>query len=144
MLLCKSSFAGAATGVIIFLVLLCIAVSVFYIITYWKVYQKANKPGWGCIIPVYNLILYLQIAKLSPWLVFVFLANFIPYVGGYIVLAFQLYITYCFGRAFNKSTGFIIGMMLLPFIFFPILAFGNSTYAADEEKVIEIDTIVEE
>ncbi|MDE6403812.1 MAG: signal peptidase I [Muribaculaceae bacterium] len=141
MLLCKNALAG---GILIFIILLCIAVCAFYIITYWKVYQKANKPGWGCIIPIYNLILYLQIAKLSPWLVFVFAASCIPHIGSYIVIAFQLYVTYCVGRAFNKSTGFIIGMMLLPFIFIPILAFGNSTYAADEEKVIEIDTIVEE
>lgn len=137
------SASALAGGALIFVILLSIAVCAFYIITYWKVYQKANQPGWGCIIPVYNMILYLKIAKLSPWLIFIFAAAMIPKAGEFIVAAFQLYITYCVGRAFNKSIGFIIGMMLLPFIFFPILAFGDSKYASDETEIIEIDEVSE-
>jgi len=32
-------------------------------------------------------------------------------------------------KAFGKDTGFAIGMVLLPFIFFPMLAFGNAQYS---------------
>lgn len=41
-----------------------------------------------------------------------------------------LWIIYRFkiSKAFGKSGGFAVGLVLLPLIFFPILAFGNVEY----------------
>lgn len=36
-------------------------------------------------------------------------------------------------NAFGKGAGFAVGLIFLPFIFFPILAFGDAEYQFDEE-----------
>ena len=39
-----------------------LAVVVLMVASMWKVFTKAGKPGWAAIIPIYNLIVLLQIA----------------------------------------------------------------------------------
>jgi hypothetical protein len=48
----------------------------------------------------------------------------IPFVG--IVFAFIAFID--LAKNFGKGTGFGVGLVLLSFIFFPILAFGSARY----------------
>ena len=43
------------------------AVAVLMIASQWKVYTKAGKPGWACLIPIYNLIVLLEIAGKPTW-----------------------------------------------------------------------------
>ena len=49
--------AGGAGGSIVGLI-----VGILVIAGMWKVFTKAGKPGWAAIIPIYNLIVLLQIA----------------------------------------------------------------------------------
>ncbi|MCK4653902.1 MAG: signal peptidase I [Candidatus Cloacimonetes bacterium] len=97
------------------------AVIIFMIVVQWKIYVKAGKPGWGCIVPIYNAILQLQIACRPIWWIFLML---IPVVN--IVIA--IIILFDFAKVFGKGSGFAIGMLFLPIIFFPILAFDSSEY----------------
>ena len=100
------------------------AVVVFVIVSMWKVFTKAGKPGWGAIIPFYNVYLLLKIAGKPGWWLVLY---FIPLVN--IVIA----IIACIGVAqnFGKSAGFGVGLALLGFIFFPILAFGDAQYVGE-------------
>ncbi len=41
--------------------LLSLVVGVFYIYCMWRIFVKANKPGWAVIIPVYNYLVELEI-----------------------------------------------------------------------------------
>lgn len=87
----------------------------------WKVFTKAGQPGWAAIVPIYNAIVLLQIAGKPVWWLVLF---FIPLVG--IIVAFVVMIS--LAAKFGKGTGFGIGLTLLGFIFFPILAFGDAQY----------------
>ncbi|MBO4954782.1 MAG: hypothetical protein J6C77_00060 [Muribaculaceae bacterium] len=118
-----------------------VAVLLFYIVVAWKIFSKAGRPGWAIFIPIYNLIVQLQVAKMSPWLVFLYLLGIIPVVGQIFLVVFSIIITVKTGTAFGKGTGFILGMIFLPFIFNPILAFGSSRYQFDdeEEEMIELE-----
>jgi len=98
-----------------------LAIAIVVIIGMWKVFEKAGKPGWGAIIPIYNLYLLAKIAGKSGWWV---LLCCIPFAG----VIFAILITVGVGQAFGKGGGFIVGMIFLPFIFFPILGFGDSQY----------------
>jgi hypothetical protein len=49
---------------------------------------------------------------------------FIPFVN----IIFMIMIINGIVKNFGKSNGFTVGIVFLPFIFFPILAFGNATY----------------
>lgn len=101
--------------------IVCLAVIVFYIATMWKVFEKAGKPGWASIIPIYNTIVLLQISGKPGWWVLLYL---IPVVN--IVIA--VIATLGLAANFGKGVGFAVGLMLLGFIFFPILAWGDAQY----------------
>ncbi|MEG2219710.1 MAG: DUF5684 domain-containing protein [Muribaculaceae bacterium] len=93
----------------------------FMIICAWIIYEKAGKPGWASIIPFYNCVVMLKIVgKPTWWLILLF----IPVVNAVISIIISLRLATSFG----KGTGFAIGLIFLPFIFYPILAFGNAKY----------------
>ena len=83
----------------------------------WKVYEKAGEPGWAVLIPIYAQIVMARIGGKSGWWV---LALFIPVLN--IIAAFVL----AFGLAerFEKGVGYGLGLVFLPFIFYPLLGFG--------------------
>jgi len=97
------------------------ALIIFMLVVWWKIFVKARKPGWGVIIPIYNIILTLEIADRPIWWIFLM---FIPFVN----IVIEIIITLDIAKAFGKGTGFGVGMLFLPFIFFPILAFDSSEY----------------
>lgn len=112
--------SGGGIGGIIALLIL-VVILVFYIITCWKVYSKAGKPGWAAIIPIYNMIVFLQICGKPLWWLILW---FIPIVN---IIIFIL-LSVALAQVFGKGTGFGIGLVLLGFIFYPILAFGSAKY----------------
>lgn len=97
------------------------AVMVFYIAAMWKVFTKAGQPGWAAIVPIYNLIVLLQIAGKPVWWVLLML---IPLVN--IVVGIMMW--HGVSTSFGKGVGFTLGLLFLGFIFIPILAWGDSQY----------------
>lgn len=112
--------AGYAVGVMCGMIFWLTFV-VVVIVGMWKVFEKAGKPGWGSIIPIYNVILLLEIAGKPIWWIFLLL---IPFVN--IVIAIMVCID--LAKNFGKDAGFGVGLALLGFIFFPILGFGSAKY----------------
>jgi len=96
-------------------------VMVFYLATMWKIFEKAGKPGWAAIIPIYNAIVILQIAGKPWWWIFLYL---IPLVN--IVIAIMVIVA--FARNFGKGGWFAAGLIFLGFIFYPVLAWGEAEY----------------
>jgi hypothetical protein len=97
------------------------AVFVLMIVSAWKVFEKAGKPGWACLIPIYNLIVMLEIVDRPWWWLFLLL---IPLVN----LVFAVILCIDLAKAFDQGAAFGIGLLLLGFIFYPILAFGDASY----------------
>lgn len=98
-----------------------------YVVVMWKVYEKAGYPGWGAIIPIYNIYILIKMANYSGWFFFLL---FVPAVN--FVVLILIYIRIAAG--FGKDVGFALGLMFLSVIFFPILAFGESTYDVSRIK----------
>lgn len=115
----NASAAGAAFGALFSLPLLILGVII--IISFWRIFTKAGKPGWAAIIPIYNLIVLLEIVGKPVWW---FLLFFIPCVN----IIFLVWTYNLLSKSFGQSEGFTVGLILLGFIFFPILAFGNYPY----------------
>jgi len=103
-------------------IVLYIAIIVLMLASYWKVFTKAGKPGWAILIPIYNIIVMLEIGG-KPWW-WLLLIMFVPIAN--VVMA--IWMINMISLSFGKSTGFTIGLLLLPIIFWPILAFGDATY----------------
>ncbi len=87
----------------------------------WKTFTKAGKPGWACLVPIYNVVVMLQIAGRPLWWL---LLLFVPLVNLFVILVVVIDIA----RAFGKGTGFGLGLLFLGFIFYPILGFGDAHY----------------
>ncbi len=108
----------AAMGVML---VVWLAVVVFCIAVFWKLFSKAGEPGWACLIPIYNTIVFCKICG-KPWWWFILLC--IPGVNFIILIILDLELA----KRFGKSTGFAIGLILLFPIFCAILAFGSARY----------------
>lgn len=108
--------AGAAASTTTNLIVL--AVVLLTIAAIWKVFERAGEPGWAVLVPIYNLYVLTKVARVSGWWV---LAMIVPFLG--IVAAFVVAIGVA--QRFGKSTGFGIGIALLPFLFYPMLAWGD-------------------
>ena len=100
-----------------------LAILVFYIIVWWKIFVKAGKPGWAAIIPIYNIIVLLQIVGKPIWWIILML---IPIVN--LVISIIVFIE--LAKKFGKPAWHWILMILFGFIYFPILAFGDAKYKA--------------
>lgn len=104
-------------GMLLFNLLVVVGV----LVGIWKVFVKANKPGWAALVPIYNLFVLAEVGGKPSWwaiLLFVPLVNLIVFV------------LICMGVAknFGKNELYGIGLALLGFIFFPLLGFGNARY----------------
>lgn len=93
---------------------------VLMVASWWVIFQKAGKPGWAAIIPIYNCIVLLEIVKKPWWWIFLLL---IPIVN--IVIMIIVYDR--LAKSFGKESAFTVGLVLLGIVFFPILAFSKTT-----------------
>jgi hypothetical protein len=116
---------GGVGGVVGFIVWLAIVVLV--IAGFWKTFEKAGQPGWGAIIPIYNIYLLCKIAGKPGWWVLLML---IPFVN--IIIAILVSIDVA--KNFGKGAGFGLGLAFLGFIFYPILGFGSAQYIGGQES----------
>lgn len=93
----------------------------------WIIFERAGEPGWASLIPIYNAMVLCRITGYSE--LFVLLA-FIP-VGNFI---FAVCIAVGLAEAFKRSGWFALGLLLLPFLFYPLLAFTSppGSYARKE------------
>ena len=109
------------------IILIYIAIILLLIISQWKIFTKANKPGWASLIPIYNGLVLLQIIGKPWWWLLLFL---IPIVN----LVFAIWMTNLLSKSFGKDEGFTIGLILLPIIFLPILGLGSAKYSGPAGK----------
>jgi hypothetical protein len=111
--------SGAGVGI---LVIVYIAVIVFEIAALWQVFVKGGRPGWAAIIPFYNYYTLLKVVGRPGWWLILYI---IPIVN----IIIWIIVSIDLAKSFSKSTGFAVGLILLGFIFIPILGFGPATYA---------------
>ena len=96
--------------------IISLIISIVILISLIKIFTKNGKPGWGVIIPIYNFILLGEIAEVKSTYVILL---FVPIANIY-----AMYVIYKeIAKKYNKSSGYAVGMLLLPFIFLPMLAF---------------------
>lgn len=109
----------AAIGAVGFIVYL--AFIVLIVASMWKLFVKAGKPGWAAIVPIYNIIVLLEVIGRPVWWIVLFLIPFVNMIVG-IIASIDL------AKSFGKGTGFGLGLIFLGPIFLPMLAFGSAQY----------------
>lgn len=88
----------------------------------WKAFIKAGKPGWAAIVPIYNVIVMIQVAGRPVWWIFLLL---IPLVN----IIVEVIIALDIAKAFGKSVLFgIFGLIFFSPIGWLMLGFGDAKY----------------
>lgn len=98
-----------------------LVLGILTIIGMWRIFNKAGVPGWGAIIPFYNMYLLFKITMGNGWL---FLLLLIPFVN--FVMLIIVYVK--LAAAFNKGAGYTLGLIFLSPIFIMMLGFGSAQY----------------
>ena len=114
------------------LVNLILSLFVITLASQWRIFRKAGYKGWYALIPIYNLVIMYDIIKRDRWWVLLFFIPLINLIG-------LATITNGMARVFRRSDSFSFGLFFLPFIFFPILAFGKNEYIHGEYEVVRDD-----
>jgi len=108
-------------GAFIFLILFGLGFAVFFLIVYWRIFEKAGRPGWEAIIPIYKYFIMMKIIG-KPW--WWLLLMCVPGVN----LIFAIWSVNMLSKSFGKDEGYTVGLLLLSFVFYPMLAFGDAKY----------------
>lgn len=112
--------------VFILLILFYLGIIAFFLLCLWKIVAKAGEPGWSGIIPIYNMMVLAKIGQKPLWWGALVL---IPLAG----IVFQVWIWNRVVKRFGYSEGFTVGIVLLPIVFIPILAFSSAQYRKLDE-----------
>lgn len=80
---------------------------VIVLLSLWHLFKKAGKPGWGALVPGYNLYLLCELTLGNGWLALLVLVPFLNY-------AMLAYIPFKLADAFGKRWPFGLGLLFLP------------------------------
>lgn len=108
--------ASTFTLVLVWLVVMAVAIGGM-----WMTFKKAGQPGWAAIIPIYNIVVLMRVARKPAWWVVLVI---VPIVNIVVLVIVSLEVS----RNFGKGAGFGWGLALLAPIFYPVLGYGDAQY----------------
>ena len=127
-----ATLAGTYLSVILFLLAVLLIAS-------WRVFAKAGQPGWAVLIPFFNIYVYTQVLRRPKWWILLYFSGLLPFVGSLVFLFVSIIDSVRMAKVFGKTPVFGVGLLLLPFIFYLVLAFGSADH--DEHRVVEGELI---
>ena len=114
---------------IIWIVILII-ISIFMIVAYRKLFEKAGKPWRSFFIPFYNQYLMFKIWGRPGWW---FVWMLVPPV----LMALSIILCFDIAKRFNKHRTFWLWIRLIPIVFIPMIAFDKDiTYTPKEKSIL--------
>jgi hypothetical protein len=132
---------GSFFAILLIALGLLFLIAIITIISTWKIFSKAGEPGWTSLIPIYNVYIMTKIAKVSMVYFGLILLSLVTSIGvsagiskivddiaGVVSFLAYCVIVYNIAKQFGKGIGYTLGLIFLPFIFYPMLAFGGSVY----------------
>ena len=96
----------------------------------WKIFEKAGKPGWGAFIPIYNMILWLEIVRRPGW--WIILIVIVPFAN----IICSIIVIFDLAKSYGKGVGYGFGLLFLPLIFFPMLGFSDAEYTPIKREIV--------
>jgi hypothetical protein len=110
----------------------------------WELFLKADRPGWPAAVPFVNAWVMVQVTENRPWLFVLLLLSPVtvaamqvtgagwlwyllvvvvpPNVAAYAKLLIDL------AQRFGRGVWSGLGLVVLPFVFFPLLGYGDAQY----------------
>lgn len=98
-----------------------LVVAIICIVGMWKLFEKAGKPGWACIIPFYSAWVLMEILGFPGYYMLIL---FVPLVG----TLFGLYCMFKLPQMFGKDMVWgILSVFFAPIVIL-MLGFGDAQY----------------
>ena len=152
-----SEFLKLFAAMIILAYYLSGGIIIFLLISPTLIFKKAGIEPWKALIPFYNVYLFNKIAWNKEWKKWYIIVLLLPIInklffsepsaiGSYlksIFILFEIITLYKLSKSFNQSNLFTIGVILLPWIFIPILAFNNNKQYIENTSVSNDITNIE-
>ncbi len=124
LLLATVLFQNDDSGAVIIPILLSCCSFIFALLVIaaqWKIFTKAGKPGWAAIIPIYNLVILMEIVGRPLWFIVLFLIPFVNIIALILVMM-------DLAASFGKDMIFAVLLILFSPIMFLVLGFGDAQY----------------
>ena len=120
----------------------------------WVMVDKLKKPRFWFWIQVVCSALLIGISVITTGLLLIAMqtqediAGIIAVIGIFsliiavVALVYQIRLFHALSKSFGYGAGFTVGLVLLPIVFFPILAFGDSVFTspADIQPIVYTQT----
>lgn len=119
----RKDMSSSSNGIGVWLIIMVLAVVM--LVGMWKLFVKAGKPGWGAIVPFYNLYCLYDMSFGNGWL---FLLTFVPCAN----LIITIMLCFKIAKAFGQGAGFGVGLIFFYPIFMLILGFGSAEYVGPQ------------
>ncbi|MCB0223152.1 MAG: signal peptidase I [Anaerolineae bacterium] len=100
-----------------------LVLTVFIIIGLWKMFEKADKPGWASLIPIYNIYVLIEIAGRPWWWLILML---IPFVNIIVWLLLCIDVAKSFGK--DAIIWGVLLLFILSGVGFVLLGFSDAAY----------------
>ena len=110
---------GGGSPVVTLIVYLILVIA--WIAGLWKIFEKAGKPGWAAIVPIYNVIVLLQVVGKPVWWIILLL---IPIVSLIIMIIVLLDLV----KKFGQPGWHVLLALFFGFAYMPYLGFGSPQY----------------
>jgi len=135
-----STLFGALLGIFIGLIIIVLILCTLIVIGKWKILKKGGKNGWEALIPFYGDWEICKLVGVCPYWIFIMIAIAIIQASleelGIIIwllvnivsLYFKIIFNVSISKSFGKDPAYAIGLILLPWIFYPMLGLGSSEY----------------
>lgn len=104
--------------------------TIYSVILKWIIFNKAGKPGFISIIPIYRDVIYYSICNISPW---VLICAIIPVIGWIVLLIIKIISRFKLAYSFGKKVEFGLGLWIFPILFESIIAFSKKIKYSGEE-----------
>ena len=100
----------------------------------WGLVKKAGKPAWASVVPFYSFYVLMEVIGWPGVWTLALLAGFIPLIGWLGLLILHIFVAIDVAKSFGAGEGFTVGLILLPFVFYPILGWGGYQYRGPSRR----------
>ncbi len=114
-----AGFEGMMLAIFGIFMLVGLLIGVFFIVCYWRLFEKAGQPGWKALIPIYNQYVMLRIAGCPGWWLLLY---FVPYANLVVSILFTVAFVQAFGR---RGVSPVLLYLLLGVFYLPYMAFSR-------------------
>ena len=122
-----SLFALIGAFILVFIIIF-IAIYIYFALALMAIANKTKtKKGWLAFIPIANVYLMTQIAKLPGWYTFALLLGLIPFIGSIALIIFFIYLWWKISERISRPGwwGILLVIPIVNLVIIGVMAWGN-------------------